>query len=137
LHGQSGSFKSTLAVLALNFFGHFPGVENLSNFDDSDGALEMRAFVLKDSLLVIDDLHPSNNRAAALLRESRLQRIIRSFGNRTARARLNADLSSKNRYPPRGLLLITGEECASLESSIARLCTVEVVGGAIDKRKLS
>lgn len=137
LHGASGSFKSSIAVLALNFFGSFPGIENLSNFDDSDGALEMRAFALKDSVLVIDDLHPSSNRAAALLREGRLQRIIRSFGNRTARARLNADLTSKNRYPPRGLLLITGEEQAALESSIARLCTVEITNGAVSKANLS
>jgi hypothetical protein len=97
----------------------------------------MRAFILKDTVFCIDDLHPSSNRAAALLRESRLQRIIRSFGNRTARARLNADLSSKNRYPPRGLLFITGEEQAALESSIARLCTVEVKGKDISKSKLS
>ena len=71
------------------------------------------------------------------MREGHLQRIIRSFGNRTARGRLNADLSSKNRYPPRGLLIVTGEEQAQLESSIARICSVEITKDAILKSKLS
>jgi hypothetical protein len=65
LFGQSGTFKTTAALLALSHFGNFSGAESLSNFDDTPGILEKRSFTLKDALHIIDDFHPSANRKAA------------------------------------------------------------------------
>lgn len=137
VYGESGTLKTSIVLIMLGFFGDFSGAENLSNFDDTDGSLELRAFALKDSLHVCDDYHPSSSKAVALQREARLQKIIRSFGNRSARGRLNSDLSIKKTFPPRAMMVITGEEAPGLQSTIARLLTIELVSGDINKVKLS
>lgn len=137
LFGQSGTFKTTAALLALGHFGNFSGAESLSNFDDTVGILEKRAFTLKDTLHVIDDYHPSANRKAAESKEAVAQRMIRSYSNRTARGRLNSDLSEKGRYEPRGIMIMTAEEQPTLESTLARVCIIEVTDGALDRDKLT
>lgn len=137
LFGQSGTFKTTAALLALAHFGNFSGAESLSNFDDSTGILEKRSFTLKDSLHVIDDYHPSANRKAAESKESIAQRMIRAYSNRTARGRLNSDMSERGRYEPRGMMIMTAEEQPTLESTLARVCIIEVTEGALDRAKLS
>ena len=137
LFGQSGTLKTTVALLALAHFGHFSGAESLSNFDDTPGILEKRSFTLKDTLHVIDDYHPSSNRKAAESKEGIAQRMIRAYSNRTARGRLNSDLSEKGRYEPRGMMLMTAEEQPTLESTLARVCIIEVTESDVDRDKLS
>jgi hypothetical protein len=70
-------------------------------------------------------------------KESLAQRIIRAYSNRTARGRLNPDTSEKGRYEPRGMLLMTGEEIVSLQSTIARLMVIEISEGDINRTKLT
>ncbi|MEN6374598.1 MAG: hypothetical protein ABFD75_07445 [Smithella sp.] len=137
LFGQSGTFKTTAALLALGHFGNFSGAESLSNFDDTIGILEKRAFTLKDTLNIVDDYHPSANRKAAESKEAVAQRMIRGYSNRTARGRLNSDMSERGRYEPRGMMIMTAEEQPTLESTLARVCIVEVTEGAIDRQKLT
>ena len=137
LFGQSGTFKTTAALLALCHFGNFTGAESLSNFDDTVGILEKRAFTLKDTLHVIDDYHPSANRKAAESKEAVAQRMIRGYSNRTARGRLNSDMTERGRYEPRGMMLMTAEEQPTLESTLARVCIIEVNESALDRDKLT
>lgn len=137
LFGISGTWKTTLALIALAHFGRFSGVESLSSFDDTIGILEKRSFVLKDTLNVIDDFHPSSNRKAAESKEGVAQRMIRAYSNRTARGRLNSDMTERGRYEPRGMMLMTAEEQPTLESTLARVCIIEVIEGAIEKEKLT
>lgn len=137
LWGQSGAFKTTLALILLSHFGSFTSAESLSNFSDTKGILEKRGFILKDTLHCIDDFHPSANRRAAESNETIAQQMIRNYSNRTARGRLNSDMSERGRYEPRGMLLVTAEELTALESTLARQCIVEVTEGAIDRTKLS
>jgi hypothetical protein len=137
LQGISGTYKSTVAVLAAAHFGAFSGVSGLSNFSDTAGVLEKRAFTLKDVLTVIDDWHPAGNRRGAEAMAETAQRMIRSFSNRTGRARLNSDMSERQRYSPRGLALFTAEELPTLESTLARLCVISVDVEDIDREKLT
>ncbi|MEI6610717.1 MAG: CHC2 zinc finger domain-containing protein [Deltaproteobacteria bacterium] len=137
LYGMTGTFKTTLSILQLAHFGHFTGIEGLSNFDDSANSVEKRAFTLKDTLLILDDYHPSHRRQDAQTKESLAQRLIRAYSNRTARGRLNSDTTDKGRYTPRGFMQITGEELVVLQSTLARVLVVEVAPGGIDKTKLT
>jgi hypothetical protein len=137
IFGQSGTFKTSVALVALSHFGMFSGAESLSNFDDTPGILEKRSFTLKDILHVIDDFHPSSNRKAQESKEGVAQRMIRAYANRTARGRLNSDMSERGRYEPRGIMIMTAEEQPGLESTLARVCIIEVAEGAIDRTALS
>jgi len=136
-YGHSGTYKSTVAILFLSHFGQFNGIECLSNLDDTIGILEKRSFILADTLHVVDDFHPSHQKSDAQASERIVQRLIRNYSNRTARGRLNSDLSEKGRYDPRGMLLITAEELPTLESTLARIAVIEFTERAIDKVKLT
>lgn len=136
VYGDTGTFKTTLALILLNHFGQFTH-ERLSSFDDTANSLQKRAFILKDTLMVLDDYHPSARRADAQHKESIAQNLIRAFANRTARGRLNADTTDKGRYDPRGFLLITAEELISVQSSLARLDVIEIKRGDIYTERLS
>src|SRR5690606_18512514 len=65
------------------------------------------------------------------------QAAIRAFANRTGRARLRSDASEMVRTYPRGMLLATGEESPGLQSTLARLLTIELSRTDIDKAKLT
>lgn len=136
-YGNSGTYKSTIAILYLSHFGEFNGIECLSNLDDSIGILEKRSFIMKDTLHVVDDHHPSARRQDAMGAEHIVQRLIRGYSNRTARGRLNPDMSERGRYEPRGMLLLTAEELPTLESTLARVAVVEFGERSIDKGRLT
>jgi hypothetical protein len=137
LYGETGTFKTTLAMLMLAHFGTFDSATNLPNFEDTANRLGLLAFTLKDTLMVVDDLHPSSRTTDAKEKEAVAQRLIRSFSNRADRGRLNPDSTEQPRKDPRGMLLITGEDLVSLQSTLARTCVVEVCEGDIDLTKLS
>jgi len=125
LYGKTGHFKSTLATLLMSHFGKF-NITLLPNFSDTANAIEKRASDLKDSLMVLDDYHPSPNRYESLQKESTIQRIIRSVSNRSGRGRLKSDASERGAYNPQGMVLITGEALAQVESTLARVLVVEI-----------
>lgn len=137
VHGRSGVFKTELSVTMLKHFGNLWAASTLPNFSDTANSLEKRAFLLKDTLLVLDDYHPDNRKADAQQKENLAQRLIRSYSNRTGRGRLNADTTDKGRYEPRGMLLITGEELVTLQSTLARLMVINISEGDIDKNRLT
>ena len=136
LHGDTGTFKTTILELALSHFGPF-GQGNLANFDDTANALGKQAFILKDTLSGLDDYFPSFRRVEAQQKEGLAQKIIRAYANRTGRSRLNPDASDKGRYEPRGMLLITGEELPVNQSTLARLMVIEISRGDISLQKLT
>jgi len=83
-YGQTGTFKTTLAVLVLGHFGNF-NATSLPNLEDTANSVERKAFILKDVLMVLDDYHPGSQRKDAQSKEALVQRIIRAFSNRTGR----------------------------------------------------
>ena len=137
LLGGTGLYKTTISGVCLSFFGDFGSISTLPNFSDTANSIERRSFILKDTLMVLDDYHPSAQKAEALKTESTAQRIIRAYSNRTGRGRLNYDSTDKGRYEPRGMLLITGEDLVTLQSTLARVMVVEVSKGDIYKDKLT
>lgn len=137
IHGRSGVFKTEISVMMLKHFGTFWTTSSLPNFSDTANSLEKRAFILKDTLLVLDDYHPDNRKADAQQKEYLAQRLIRSYSNRTGRGRLNADTTDKGRYEPRGMLLITGEEMVTLQSTLARLMVIKLSEGDINRSRLT
>lgn len=136
ISGDTGTFKTTLAVSLLSHFGNFDAT-HLSNLSDTANALEKRAFTLKDALMAIDDYHPATSKKDGQQMETTIQKIIRSASNRTGRHRLNSDSTEKGAYSPRGGILFTGEENPQLQSTLARLMSMEIKKGDIDRSKLT
>ena len=136
LHGERDTFKTAFAILMLAFFGSHTK-KGLSNFDSTANAVMHRAAVLKDTLMVVDDYYPSPRQKEAMQKESIVQRLIRDAGNRTGRGRLNADSSEKPIPVPMGMIVITGEEVPGIQSTLARLVTLELNPGDILSENLT
>lgn len=138
LTGRTGTFKSELAARAEQHFGpamdkdHLPG-----SWESTENALEARAFVLKDSLFVIDDFVPRGSPLEQQRIHARAARVLRAQGNHSGRQRMRADGTLRPDRPPRGLILSTGEDLPRGESVRARMLHVEVAPGDVDVTKLT
>lgn len=138
LTGPTGTMKSTLAALALCHFGQFTAKSLPGDFNATRSMLEVKGFALKDTLMVVDDLYPSAYKSEYAKMASTLQGLLRSYGDRSGRARLTSDIKPREVYVPRGNLLVTGEDVPNLEQSgLARQLMLEISPGDVDKEKLS
>ncbi|SHF68746.1 protein of unknown function [Desulfofundulus australicus DSM 11792] len=132
LLGQTGVMKSTLAGLFLCHFGRFTGKELPSCFRDTANAIEKKAFVAKDALLIIDDYHPTGKKDDARKMLAIAEQFLRSYGDRYGRTRMKADTTLRAAYVPRGLCLATGEDVpGAAQSTAARYFAVELKKGDV------
>ena len=130
LEGRTGSMKSTLAALILNHFGDFDRTTLPDNWESTANELEKRAFLLKDSLFVIDEYVPTGLNRREI--ETKASRILRAQGNLSGRNRLKSDLTARPVFFPRGIIIATGEEHPPGQSLLARIDVIEVSRDEID-----
>jgi hypothetical protein len=135
LAGPTGALKSTLAALFLSHFGAFGRVHLPGSWASTANALEHRAFTLKDSLFVIDDYAPQQLDAKEL--QAKANRLLRAQGNLAGRGRLKSNLEERATYPPRGLIISTGEDLPRGESILARTVIVRLERESVDMKKLT
>jgi hypothetical protein len=124
IEGTTGSLKSTLTALALAHYGPFDRLHLPGAWTSTANQLERRAFLLKDAVFVIDDYAPSSTDAREL--EIKAGRLLRSAGNAAGRGRLRADLTERPAYPPRGIIIVTGEQHPPGQSILARTLVTEM-----------
>lgn len=133
LVGESGTYKSTLAGLALGHFG--PGFDRTTlpaSWSGTALSLQTVSHHAKDALLVLDDYVPKEDNA-----ETKAATLFRSQGNGNGRSRLvGGSLSQANR-DPRSLILSTGEAVPSGSSIRARLVIVPVDVEPLDLKYLA
>jgi hypothetical protein len=133
LIGPTGIGKSELAALAQQHFG--PEMHRLNlpaNWSSTANALEGLAFLAKDAVLVIDDFKPGGGRYETDQLHGKADRVLRAQGNRSGRQRCRADGSLRVDRPPRGLIIMTGEDQVRGESLRARNLPLLVRMGDID-----
>ncbi|MCC2663875.1 MAG: helicase, superfamily, partial [Geminicoccaceae bacterium] len=136
--GPTGAFKTELAALAQAHFGPgFNGRHLPASWADTANMLEKKAFLAKDAVLVVDDFAPSGTTADIQRLHRDADRLFRAAGNRSGRARMRADGSSRPTYYPRGLIISTGEDIPSGQSLRARLLVIELTPGGISATALS
>lgn len=127
--GRTGSRKTTMAKLLLNFFGRFDnGGSPPANFRDTANAVEKKAALTDGVILLLDDRPPSTSQKYAAQLESLEQSVARMIGDRSGRSRMNADGSLKASYRPKGNMIVTAEEAYSNvgESAVARSISVDM-----------
>lgn len=131
--GQSGSFKSSTALLALAHFGRFHDKRDVpASWLDTATRLEQRAHTIKDALLLVDDYVKESEEM-----EAKATRLIRSLGNATSRGRSNRDLKAQPDFPPRGLVLSTAEHRPGSLSLTARMLILPFQPGSVEVGRLT
>jgi hypothetical protein len=124
LEGITGSLKSTLIALVLSHYGEFDRVHLPGAWASTANQLERRAFLLKDSLFVIDDYAPTGLDHREM--ELKASRLLRAQGNLAGRARLRSDLTERSAFYPRGIIISTGEQHPPGQSLLARTLVIEL-----------
>ncbi|MBQ8215256.1 MAG: DUF927 domain-containing protein [Clostridia bacterium] len=138
--GKTGTRKTTMAKLILNFFGTYDnGTAPPASFRDTTNAVELKFALADSTLMLLDDRIPSTTPKIKAQMEAMEQAVARQIGDRSGRARMNADGTLRATYRPNCNLIITAEESFSNvgESAIARSISVELKPGDVDLSKLT
>ena len=135
--GETGSFKSTIVALHLSHYGNFNRATLPASFKDTKLSIPEMAFVCKDIVLVVDDLHPTQDPRERIKMIGILEHIVRNQGDRQGRGKLTSLTEIKEGHPPRGLVYVTGESLSLLGSSLARTAHLHIQKGDIDVEKLT
>jgi Domain of unknown function (DUF927) len=138
--GATGSFKNTIAALALSHFGSFSETNLPVSFESTANAQERLLFLLKDTVAVVDDWRPAVSRGDASEMDRKAQRLLRAVGNRQGRGRMTSDTALRRSYPPRGVVIATAEalpEGPAFESAAARALSINVSREDVDIHRLS
>jgi hypothetical protein len=136
LVGRTQAFKSELTALCQRFFGpemdrtHLPG-----SWSSTENSLEELAFIAKDALLSVDDFVPGSGDNSRL--HSKAERVLRAQGNGSGRQRMRKDGTMRPARPPRGIILLTGEDVPQGESLRARMFILDVQKGEVKTDALS
>ncbi|WP_404355576.1 cell wall-binding protein [Methylotuvimicrobium sp. KM1] len=137
LQGVTGSRKSSVAAIALAFFGEFNARRFPANWSDTDNDLEHKAFAAKDAVFVVDDYKPSVSQAEASRLYSKAERFFRNTGNQAGRGRRGADLRALAAPYNRSMTIATGEDLPKGQSIIGRLLVLELTRADVDLVTLS
>jgi len=138
LVGGTGNLKSELAARAQQHHGAEFDREHLpSNWQSTAGAIKETGFLAKDALLVIDDFKPQGDKRSVDQAHRVAEDVLRAQGNQAGRHRLDRSSNLRQERPPRGLMLVTGEDLPRVESIRARIVVVEVDRGDVDRDKLT
>ncbi len=138
LVGPSGVLKSELAAVTQRFFGvGFERTNLPASWAATSNFLERVAFDFKDCILVVDDFAPAGTPIDVRRYHSTADRVIRGAGNASGRGRMNADGSVRPSYPPRALILGTGEDVPAGYSIRARMIVLEIGKGDVDAALLT
>lgn len=129
LIGKTGSYKSSIVKLLLNFFGKFSYADTAPiTFLDTQNAIGRKLAVGADLPLVLDDRRPTNNSIDKQRYEGIEKYVSSAIGDRATRGRLNADSTAKVSYAAKSNLIVTAEEAFVNigSSSIARSVSIEL-----------
>lgn len=136
IYGFTGTRKTTIAKLFASHFGNFNNKVTAS-FNDTYSSIELKAFKLKDSLMLLDDYCPQQSWKETQNINSIAEKVVRAYGDRTSRGRLTMTMESQTQFIPRGMALITGETIVPGNSTVARLIPIELKKDDVDLDKLT
>lgn len=138
LTGRSGTFKSEVISLFQSHYGkgmdarHLPG-----SWSSTANALECQAYYAANAPFVIDDFVPVGTSWQVRAYQTSADKIIRSQGNQSGRARLSDTANLQTAYYPRGIILSTGEDTPEGHSVRARMLIMEMSPGDVKPCNLS
>lgn len=137
LHGRSGSFKSSIAACALQYFGDYDHRHLTAGWNSTANSLEALCNYAKDTLVCIDDYVPTGNSYEQKSLERSAERLVRGLANQQGRGRLDESSKLQQTMWPRCGILATGEDVVGCGSLRGRMLILECSKGAIDKKALT
>lgn len=136
IEGKTGGGKSALSTFILNFFARY-GRDNFpATFRSTANAITSLGYILKDSLLVLDDYKPQGSKNKREEMASIAENVIVAYTDSAARKRSDSNGVYRGGYVPRGMLLMSGEQLPDKgESTIGRLYVIHLKELTMDQRQ--
>ena len=122
LVGLTGSGKSFLSKLFMNFFGDFPvSSGRFATWSSTPNYVQRLGYFFKDALYLVDDYK------SEVIPQYSIIRILQTYADGTARGRLKSDATTNTSRPIRALLISTGEDVPEHSASaMARSLVIKV-----------
>ncbi|MGN1126809.1 MAG: hypothetical protein ACI4RI_05155, partial [Ruminococcus sp.] len=136
LNGRRGSYKTSLAIAMTQFDSN----EAIYNLKSTAAGIETGFKEYKDSVMLIDDLYPTTLVPNSNEMKSKLELVVRAFGDGTGKKR-NYDFLDTGKkpmqYKAEGGAIITGEYVTGCESSLARCLFLDLNSKVVNLALLS
>jgi primase/DNA polymerase family protein len=138
LLGTTGKFKTELAALIQSFFGKdFDDKHLPADWKWTALSIQETAHIAKDMVCVVDDFVPKGTPIAQARMHEKGETVMRGQANGSGRGRCNPDGTVRPERPPRGLLVVTGEDLPHGQSLVARMLALPVEEGDISAVRLT
>lgn len=139
IYGASGTMKTSYSKVLFSLFNTDDMQKNriVSSFKDTMTSYEMRFKECKDTVLLLDDYHPTVDPKNKKAMEAKAEEMIRFVGDGIGKNRSNAFLEDVKGSRPEGMLVITGEETLGTNSTMLRTLFIHIERGDIIPDKLS
>ena len=138
ISGSTGIFKSELTALVQAHFGsEFNGRYLPDCWNSTANSIGKRGFMAKDAVFTIDEFKPSGSQTQVRLLHKKADDVLRDAANGSGRGRMNPDGSLKKTFYCRGVIVSSGEDLPKGQSLQARLISIQLKPGSVDKAELS
>lgn len=136
--GQTNSFKTSFVQGTLNLFNMSTDINNpMITLKSTAASIEPELELRKDSILCLDDFHPSVDKREHGRMQAVTETLIRLVGDSHGKMRSSSNMQRQKTYSPKCLIVLTGEQLISGASNLSRLISVEIKRNEIDGDKLS
>jgi len=135
--GQTGSFKTEMASLAMSLVGKFDARTLPGSWSSTPNALERQCYQAQHLPIVIDDYVPYGTSWQVRALNKAADQIFRAQGNQQGRARLTDRSGMQETFYPRGIVISTGEDIPQGHSLRSRCLIMEIVPGAVTPQRLT
>lgn len=124
--GITNSRKTSLALEMGRFLNKSKKNAD-AEFTATSAGIEKTLSLYKDAVILIDDFRPAETRADQQKLHERLEALVRFYGNRVPKKRMDDYSSNTNKFfPIQGLCVLTMEILVGVQSSLSRMMTVEI-----------
>lgn len=138
LAGVTNSRKTSLVLALTKIFNREKLVADAEFATATACGIEKELGRYQDGIVIIDDFKPGVNCSEQKRMDSKLDQLLRFYGNRVEKKRMQ-DFSGKEEkfFPIHGVCVLTMEIVTGVMSSIARMFISEINEQDVDNRRLS
>lgn len=135
--GTTNTLKTSMTLVFTRIFNAREIKNPEITFSSTQSGIETMVATYADSILLVDDFMPAENKRKQAELNGKLELLCRLYGDRAPKKRMT-DFAGKNvEYPVKGCCIFTGEHLTGVESSRTRILALKIERGDVKKDILS
>lgn len=133
--GITNSKKTSLTLEICKMFHRDKKIAD-AEFTATAAGIEKNLSKYKDSPIIVDDFRPGETRADQKKLNDCLESLVRFYGNRVPKRRMDDYAGVKKYFPIQGVCVLTMEIVTGVTSSLSRMMLVEINKKEVEDSKL-